>query len=427
MLQLIKSRFQKSLFNLPKFSILKRNLNLHEWQSKTLMQKHDVAVESFKVADSAQGVYKAIKGMDYPSYVIKSQIFAGGRGRGHFVENGFQGGVRFAKDAEEGYKFAKKMLGNHLVTKQTDEKGKLVRSVMISQCMNIKRELYFAVLMDRVSQGPMIMVSPKGGTSIEEVAEETPDLIARFPIDVDIGPTMEQKKKIAEFLEFNKSLFPKVSKEVQALYDLFIATDSSLVEINPFAETKEGDIFSLDAKFNFDDNAFFRQKEIFEMADKSDEDPRETEATKMGSSYVGLDGNIGCMVNGAGLAMATLDVLKMYGGEPANFLDLGGGASKTVVIKAFKILASHPNVKTILVNIFGGIVRCDMIANGILDAVKEVGLDVPLVVRLAGTNVEKGIKLMNDSGLPIITASNLGDAARKAVKTVKSFVKKKLM
>ncbi|KAJ6249288.1 succinyl-coa synthetase beta chain [Anaeramoeba flamelloides] len=424
MFQLVKPELQKSLFNLPKFSILKRNLNLHEWQSKTLMKRHNVTVEDFKLSDSPEGVYKAIKGMDYPSYVIKSQIFAGGRGRGHFVENGFQGGVRFAKDAEEGYKLAKNMLGNHLVTKQTDEKGKLVRSVMVSQCMNIKRELYFAVVMDRVSQGPMIIVSPRGGTSIEEVAEETPDLISHFPIDVDVGPTMQQKIQIAEFLECHKSLVPKVTKEVQALYDLFIATDSSQVEINPFAETKEGDIFSLDAKFNFDDNAFFRQKEVFGMADKTDEDPREIEATKMGSSYVGLDGNIGCMVNGAGLAMATLDVLKMYDGEPANFLDLGGGASKEVVVKAFKILASHPNVKTILINIFGGIVRCDMIANGILEAVKEVGLEVPLVVRLAGTNVEKGIKLMNESGLPIITASDLGDAARKAVKTVKKFVKK---
>ncbi|KAJ6234879.1 succinyl-coa synthetase beta chain [Anaeramoeba flamelloides] len=423
MLHSLQSGFNQTLY-IPKFSLLKRNLNLHEWQSKTLMKKHNVSIEEFKVADTPQGVFNAIEEMDYPVYVIKSQIFAGGRGRGHFVENGFQGGVQFAKNASEGYKFAEKMLGNHLVTKQTDEKGKIVRSLMISQGMNVKRELYFAVIMDRVTQGPVIIVSPKGGTSIEEVAEETPEAIAKFPIDIELGPTMEQKIKIAEFLEFNKPLFPKVAKEVQALYDLFIKTDSSQVEINPFAETKEGDIFSLDAKFNFDDNAFFRQKEVFGMADRSEEDPRELEAAKMGSSYVGLDGNIGCMVNGAGLAMATLDVLQMYGGEPANFLDLGGGASKEVVVKAFKILASHPNVKTILVNIFGGIVRCDMIANGILEAVKEVGLDVPLVVRLAGTNVEKGIELMNNSGLPIITASDLGDAANKAVTNVKKFEKK---
>eukprot|EP01087_Luapelamoeba_hula_P019401 TRINITY_DN641_c0_g1_i1.p1 TRINITY_DN641_c0_g1~~TRINITY_DN641_c0_g1_i1.p1 ORF type:complete len:313 (-),score=85.54 TRINITY_DN641_c0_g1_i1:12-950(-) len=311
------------------------------------------------------------------------------------------------------------MLGNKLTTKQTGPDGVLVNKLMIAQSIDLKRELYFAILMDRQAKGPVMIASPKGGVDIEQVAEETPDLIFKEPVDIFKGVDPAATRRLAEKLGFDsEEKIADAQEQMKKLYELFIKTDATQVEINPLAETPDGSIYCVDAKINFDDNAAFRQKSVFDMGDTSEDDPREVAATKVGLNYVGMDGNIGCMVNGAGLAMATMDIIKLYKGSPANFLDVGGGATEEQVTEAFKILTYDPKVKAILVNIFGGIMRCDVIAQGIINAAKTLQLSIPLIVRLEGTNVEKGKKLLEDSGLAVITASNLDDAAQKAVKAI---------
>jgi len=305
------------------------------------------------------------------------------------------------------------------VTKQTPPEGVPVHSVMIAEAIDLKRELYVSILMDRQYGGPVFVVSQKGGMDIEAVAEEDPKAIITQAIDITTGPTREQTTDLAVKLGFSPALVPQAADQLNNLYKMFIALDCTQVEVNPFAETPEGLIYAADAKMNFDDNASFRQKEVFAMHNTEEDDPREVQAAKFGLNYIGMTGNIGCMVNGAGLAMATMDIIKLYNGSPANFLDVGGGATEPQVIEAFKILTSDPQVKGLLVNIFGGIMKCDIIANGVVNAAKKVGLKIPLIVRLEGTNVELGKKILNESGLTIITADNLDDAAQKAVAAIK--------
>ncbi|KYR00414.1 succinate-CoA ligase (GDP-forming) [Tieghemostelium lacteum] len=396
-----------------------RHLNLHEYQSKGLMDKYGVNTQKWRVISQSQEAIKAVKELNAKELVVKAQVHAGGRGKGTFIETGFKGGVHLCKTGEEAERLSKEMLNKHLVTKQTTKEGTKVNHVMIAESVDPKRELYFAIVMDRKYGGPVMIASPKGGVDIEQVAEETPDLIFKEPIDIFKGIKPEQTKRLAEKLGFTGAKVKEAQDQMASLYDLFVKSDATQVEINPFAETTDNKIYAMDAKINFDDNAYFRQKEIFAMRDFGEEDPREVEASKFGLNYIGLDGNIGCMVNGAGLAMATMDIIKLKGGIPANFLDVGGGANETAVTEAFKILTKDPRVKCILVNIFGGIMKCDIIASGIVAACKQVGLKIPLVVRLEGTNVQLGKKILQDSGLNIVTANDLDDAAEKSVKSLK--------
>lgn len=317
---------------------------------------------------------------------------------------------------EQAKNFAEKMLGQTLVTKQTGAKGIEVAKVFLVERVYMRREMYFSILMDRASQGPVIVASPAGGTSIEDVAAATPELIFTEKVDITTGVTDEQVARLATNLGVDASSVPKLEEMIRNLYNLFIGVDATLVEINPLAETPDGNIFACDAKLNFDDNAGFRHKEIFDQRDKTQEDPREVEAAEYDLNYIGLDGNIGCLVNGAGLAMATMDIISLYGGSPANFLDVGGGATEGQVKKAFEILNHDDQVKSILVNIFGGIMRCDVIAAGIVAAAKDLGLKKPIVIRLQGTNVEKARELIANSGFKMIMADDLDDAAEKAVK-----------
>ena len=310
------------------------------------------------------------------------------------------------------------MLGNRLITKQTGEHGVPVQKVMIAEAINIVKETYFSIVMDRAYNGPVLVGSPKGGMDIEAVAHDTPEAIFKDAIDIEKGPSREQALKMAKNLGFEGNAVQEAAKQIEKLYEVFIKTDSTQVEINPLALTDKGEVFAADAKMNFDDNAYFKQPEIFAYRDTAEEDPLEVEAGKYGLNYVAMDGNIGCMVNGAGLAMATMDIIKLYGGDPANFLDVGGSASVEQVTQAFRIITTDSKVKAILVNIFGGIMRCDVIAQGVIEAARNINLKVPLVVRLAGTNVELGKQLLANSGLPIISADDLDDAAKKAVKAI---------
>jgi len=379
------------------------------------MDKYGVRTQRWRLATTPEEAESAAKDLAAREFVVKAQILAGGRGKGTF-DNGFKGGVHLCKTASEARAFAEKMLGHKLITKQTPPGGSPVNKLMIAESVDLARELYFAILMDRASKGPVIVVSTQGGMDIEAVAHDTPHLIFKEPVDIAVGIKPEQTRRLAEKLGFkSEQKIADAQNQMAHLYDLFIKTDATQVEVNPFAETTDGKVYAVDAKINFDDNAAFRQKEIFDQGDSSEEDPREVAATKVGLNYVGMDGNIGCMVNGAGLAMATMDIIKLYKGAPANFLDVGGGANEQQVTEAFKILTSDKNVKAILVNIFGGIMRCDTIAQGIIAAAKEVKLRIPLIVRLEGTNVSLGKELLEKSGLPIITASNLDEAAQKAV------------
>ena len=346
--------------------------------------------------------------------VVKAQVHAGGRGKGTF-QNGFKGGVHIVKTPAEAREVASKMLGQTLVTHQTGPAGRLVNRVLVAESADIEREIYFAVLLDRASAAPLIVASTEGGVEIETVAEKSPEKIMREPIDPLAGLQPFQTRKLAKQLGFASDQIKPAAKLFSALYRTFIESDCSMVEVNPLVVTKTGEVLALDAKFNFDDNALYRHPEIAAMRDTAEEDPREVEASKHGLNYIGLDGNIACLVNGAGLAMATMDIIKFYGGSPANFLDVGGGATEEQVTEAFKLLVSDENVKAILVNIFGGIMKCDVIAQGIVNAVKAVNLPVPLVVRLEGTNVEAGKKIIAESGLPVTTADDLGDAAQKVV------------
>jgi len=395
-------------------------MNIHEYQAKKLLAKYGVAVLKGNVAytpDEAEHVAKELGG---PIWVVKSQIHAGGRGKGKFKGHENEGGgVRVVKSVEDVRENTKKMLGQVLVTHQTGPAGKEVKRVYIEEGCDIKRELYLGMLIDRATSRVTIMASTEGGMEIEEVAAKHPEKILKVAIDPVTGFQQFHGREIAFGLGLEGKQVNTAVKFIGALYKAFVDLDCSIVEINPLVVTGAGEIIALDAKVNFDDNALFRHKDIEELRDESEEDPSELEAARHSLNYVKLDGKIGCMVNGAGLAMATMDIIKLYGSEPANFLDVGGGATKERVTTAFKLILSDPNVEGILVNIFGGIMRCDVIAEGVVAAAREVSLNVPLVVRLEGTNVELGKKIMAQSGLPIIAADNLADAAEKVVKAVK--------
>ncbi|MEO0448453.1 MAG: ADP-forming succinate--CoA ligase subunit beta [Verrucomicrobiota bacterium] len=392
-------------------------MNIHEFQAKQLFDQFQVASPKGKVAETAAEARAIAEEFGGTNLVVKAQIHAGGRGKGTFT-NGFQGGVHLCQSSAEAEDLASKMIGQTLVTHQTGEEGKLVRKVMIAESVEIANELYFAIVMDRERECPVIMASTEGGMDIEEVAENRPEKIIKEAVHPTLGLQAYQCRKLAAFLGLEGAQGKAAGKLFQALYKLFLAKDCSLVEVNPLVVTSNGEVLALDAKFNFDDNALYRQPDISEMRDPEEEDPRDVEAAKYDLNYIGLDGNIACLVNGAGLAMATMDIIKHYGGEPANFLDVGGGASQEQVAAAFKIIVSDPNVKGILINIFGGIMDCNVIALGVIEAIKEVGLELPLVVRLEGNNVDAGKQTLAGSGLNVIAGDDLGDAAEKVVKAI---------
>jgi succinyl-CoA synthetase beta subunit len=386
-------------------------MNIHEYQAKEVLRGFGVPVPKGIPAFTVEEAVAAAKQLPGPVWVVKAQIHAGGRGKG--------GGVKVVKSIEDVEKEAKRMLGMTLVTHQTGPHGRLVKRLYIEDGSAIDRELYLSALVDRETSRVAFIVSTEGGMNIEEVAHNTPEKIQTFQIEPAVGYSPYIGLDIATALKLKGDAAKQCGKVVQSLYNAFLAKDMSLLEINPLVLTKDGNIICLDAKMNFDDNSLFRHKDIQALRDLEEEDPAEVEASKYDLNYVKLDGEIGCMVNGAGLAMATMDIIKLYGSEPANFLDVGGGATKEKVTAAFKIIVSDPHVKGILVNIFGGIMKCDIIAEGIVAAAKELSLTVPLVVRLEGTNVELGKKILADSGLPIVSGNDLADAAQKIVKAVK--------
>jgi succinyl-CoA synthetase beta subunit len=389
-------------------------MNIHEYQAKELLDLFGVANSPGGVASTPEEAEKIAASLNTQDLVIKAQVHAGGRGKGTF-KNGFKGGVHLCKTPAEIRDTASKMLGETLVTHQTGEDGRIVRKVLIAKSVEIQKELYFAILIDRAISAPVIVASTEGGVDIEAVAEHTPEKIFHLPVDPLIGLQPYEARKLAKMLGIPTALLKNAATLFENLYKLFIARDCSMVEVNPLVITKDNQVLALDAKFNFDDNALFRHPDVQSYRDIEEEDPREVEASKHSLSYIGLDGNIACLVNGAGLAMATMDIIKHHGGEPANFLDVGGGASEQQVTEAFKILVADSRVKAILVNIFGGIMKCDVIAQGIINAVKAVNLPVPLVVRLEGTNVDAGRKLLSESGLKLTAATDIADAAKKVV------------
>jgi succinyl-CoA synthetase beta subunit len=396
-------------------------MNIHEYQAKQVLAKYGVPVLKGGVAYTPEEAAKAAQELGGPVFVVKSQIHAGGRGKGKFKEAaaGDKGGVRVVKSVDEVTENAKQMLGHTLVTHQSGPEGKQVKRVYIEDGCDIKRELYLSLLVDRSTSSVTVMASTEGGMDIEEVAAETPEKLFFQSIDPATGVSGFHCRNVAFALGLEGKQVGAFVKLMTALYTCFVDTDCSMLEINPLVVTGEGAVIPLDCKMNFDSNALYRHPDLMEYRDEDEEDPMELEASKHDLNYIKLDGAIGCMVNGAGLAMATMDIIKLKGGSPANFLDVGGGATKERVTAAFKIILSDPNVEGILVNIFGGIMRCDVIAEGVIAAAKEVSLNVPLVVRLEGTNVELGKKIMAESGLPIIAADNLADAAEKVVKAVK--------
>jgi succinyl-CoA synthetase beta subunit len=396
-------------------------MNIHEYQAKELYRQYGVPTAVGFPAFTTEEAVAAAQKLPGPVWVVKAQIHAGGRGKGTFKEKdaGDKGGVRLARSIDEVKTAASQMLGRTLVTVQTGPAGRPVRRLYIEDGSQIARELYLSALVDRATSRVAFIASTEGGMDIEKVAHETPEKIFTLSIDPAAGYSAYHGRKIAFALGLSGGEINQCVAMVGKLYRLFVEKDMSLLEVNPLVVTKDGKLICLDAKMNFDDNALFRHPEITELRDLDEEDAKEIEASKYDLSYVALDGNIGCMVNGAGLAMATMDIIKLYGAEPANFLDVGGGASKEKVSAAFKIITADPNVKGILVNIFGGIMRCDIIAEGVIGAVKEVGLKVPLVVRLEGTNVELGKKILNESGLKVVAADNLADAAQKITAAVK--------
>jgi succinyl-CoA synthetase beta subunit len=396
-------------------------MNIHEYQAKDLLAKFGVPVPAGHAAMSVEEAVAAAEKLPGPLYVVKSQIHAGGRGKGRFKELGpdAKGGVRLAHSIEEVRQHAEEMLGKTLVTVQTGAEGKQVQRLYITDGVDIAKEYYLALLVDRGSGRIAIVASTEGGMDIEAVAHDTPEKIETITIDPATGLMPHHGREVAAALDLSGDLAKQAQDVLTKLYDAFLGTDASQIEINPLAVTDQGRVMVLDAKVGFDSNAMFRHRELEELRDESEEDPMEVEASKFDLAYIKLDGDIGCMVNGAGLAMATMDIIKLNGAFPANFLDVGGGASKEKVTAAFKIILSDPAVKGILVNIFGGIMRCDIIAEGIIAAAREVDLSVPLVVRLEGTNVEEGKAILAQSGLPIVAANDLGDAARKIVAQVK--------
>eukprot|EP00823_Brevimastigomonas_motovehiculus_P000119 TRINITY_DN10224_c0_g1_i1.p1 TRINITY_DN10224_c0_g1~~TRINITY_DN10224_c0_g1_i1.p1 ORF type:complete len:446 (+),score=134.64 TRINITY_DN10224_c0_g1_i1:56-1393(+) len=423
-------RFLHSARTVPRMSLLnktqlnvqaKRFLNLHEYQSKDLMASFGVRVQRGKMANSAEEAYENacwLRETGAKELICKAQIHAGGRGKGHF-KSGYKGGVQICSSPEQVREAAKNMIGGRLITKQTTTEGQPCDKVLVHEGISFSAEKYLAILMDRSTHGPVIVASPAGGMEIEEVAHKTPELIFQTPINFFKGVSAQQAEKVARDLGFPESSIKDAATQITNLYNLFMKCDCTQVEINPFVLATDGKIYCVDAKLGFDDNAEFRQKKPYSMRDVSQEDPREVAASKFGLNYIGLDGNIGCMVNGAGLAMATMDIIKLYGGEPANFLDVGGGANEKQVEEAFKIITVDPKVQAVLVNIFGGIMKCDTIATGIVNAAKKLNLTKPLIVRLQGTNVEKGLKIISESGINCIAAADLDDAAKKAVASLK--------
>ena len=396
-------------------------MNIHEYQAKALLASFGAPVSDGRAVLKAEDAKTAAGEMDGPLWVVKAQIHAGGRGKGKFKEAdaGDAGGVRLAKSVEEAAQEAKKMLGRTLVTHQTGPAGKQVNRVYIEDGSGIETEMYLALLVDRATSRIGFVCSTEGGMDIEEVAEATPEKILNFTVDPATGYQPYHGRRVAFALGLSGNQVKQCVKLMGQLYKAFTDKDMEMLEINPLIVTDSGDLKVLDAKVSFDGNAIYRHADVAALRDESEEDPKELAASKYDLNYIALDGEIGCMVNGAGLAMATMDIIKLYGAEPANFLDVGGGATKEKVTEAFKIITSDPQVKGILVNIFGGIMRCDVIAEGVVSAVKEVGLQVPLVVRLEGTNVEEGKKIINESGLDVIAADDLKDGAEKIVKAVK--------
>ncbi|PLR84197.1 ADP-forming succinate--CoA ligase subunit beta [Bacillus canaveralius] len=385
-------------------------MNIHEYQGKEVLRKYGVSVPNGKVAFTVEEAVKAAEELGTAVCVVKAQIHAGGRGKA--------GGVKVAKNLEEVRTYANEILGKTLVTHQTGPEGKEVKRLLIEEGCDIKKEYYIGLVLDRATSRVVLMASEEGGTEIEEVAERTPEKIFKEEIDPVVGLTAFQARRIAFNINIPNELVVQAVKFMMGLYQAFVEKDCSIAEINPLVVTGDGKVMALDAKLNFDANALYRQKDILEYRDLEEEDPKEIEASKYDLSYISLDGNIGCMVNGAGLAMATMDIVKHYGGDPANFLDVGGGATAEKVTEAFKIILSDPNVKGIFVNIFGGIMKCDIIASGVVEAAKQVGLEVPLVVRLEGTNVDLGKQILNESGLNIIAAESMADGAQKIVSLV---------
>ena len=396
-------------------------MNIHEYQAKALLRSYGAPVSDGRLVLKSEDAKTAAGELDGPLWVVKAQIHAGGRGKGSFLETdaGTKGGVRITKSVEEAASEAKKMLGRTLVTHQTGPTGKQVNRVYIEDGSDITRELYLAILVDRQSSRISFVCSTEGGMDIEAVAATSPEKILSFSIDPTTSFQPYHGRRIAFMLGLEGKQLKQCVSLMSTLYNLFVDKDMEMLEINPLIVSGSGDLKCLDAKMGFDGNATYRHADIAELRDTTEEDPKELEASKYDLNYIALDGEIGCMVNGAGLAMATMDIIKLYGAEPANFLDVGGGATKEKVTEAFKIITSDPNVKGILVNIFGGIMRCDVIAEGVVAAVKEVGLKVPLVVRLEGTNVEAGNNIINSSGVDVIAANNLKDGAKKIVKAVK--------
>jgi succinyl-CoA synthetase beta subunit len=385
-------------------------VNIHEFQAKEILKRFGVAVPRGIVASTPEEAKAAAIELGGGVCVVKAQIHAGGRGKG--------GGVKVVKSADEAAEKARDMLGKNLITHQTGAAGRQVRRVLVEQGLNIQREIYLAMVLDRAQSRVSVICSSEGGVEIEEVAAKHPEKILKETIDPVIGLAPFQCRRLAYALEMPSDLTHKMVAVMQGLHRAFDECDASLAEINPLIVTKEGQVMALDAKMNFDSNSFFRQKDILALRDLYEEDPREVEASKYDLSYISLDGNIACMVNGAGLAMATMDIIKLYGGEPANFLDVGGGADKEKVAQAFKILLADPRVRGVLINIFGGIMRCDILAQGVVEASRQLNVSVPLVVRMQGTNVELGRKILAESGLAIISAETMAEAAEKIVKAV---------
>ena len=396
-------------------------MNIHEYQAKALLKQYGAPVSEGRAVLSADEAEAKARELPGPLWVVKSQIHAGGRGKGRFkeAEAGEKGGVRLAKSVEDVIENVRQMLGATLVTHQTGPAGKQVNRIYLEDGSDIARELYLALLVDRSTSRISFVASTEGGMDIEEVAASTPEKIVSFSVDPASGLSDFHGRRVAFALGLEGDQVKQCVALVKILYKAFVERDMEMLEINPLIVTEQGQIKVLDAKVSFDNNALYRQKDVMALRDETEEDPKELEASKYDLNYIALDGEIGCMVNGAGLAMATMDIIKLYGAEPANFLDVGGGASKEKVTEAFKIITSDPNVKGILVNIFGGIMRCDIIAEGIIAAVKEVGLQVPLVVRLEGTNVDLGKQIIRESGLNVIPADDLSDAAEKIVKAVR--------
>jgi succinyl-CoA synthetase beta subunit len=382
-------------------------MKIHEYQAKAILARHGVPVPQGEVVFAAADADVAAKQLGGGVVVVKAQIHAGGRGKG--------GGVKVVKGPEEAARAAAEMIGMRLVTYQTGPSGQVVQRVLVEQGVKIKRELYLGIVIDRSTEKAVLMVSPDGGVEIEKVAEHTPERIFKEYIDPGIGLAGYQTRKLAFALGLEGPQFQQAAKLMNAVYDAFKNTDASLIEINPLIVTEEGNLLALDAKMNFDDNALYRHADIKELRDVSEEEPLEVEASKFSLNYIKLDGNIGCMVNGAGLAMATMDIIKLAGGEPANFLDVGGGANAEQIRNAFRILMSDKNVKAVLINIFGGILRCDVLAEGVIAAVKDLGVNVPIVIRMEGTNVEQGKQMLRDSGLNFTTADTMSEAAERVV------------